>query len=652
MRFGEFPGPLAGVSVPLFSLRTARSVGIGQFPDIVELAKWCSAVGLRVIQLLPLNDTGGTSSPYSALSAFALNPIYIDVLAVEGSACVRDEVLAFRAAHEAETRLSYDAVRELKIRVLRRIFASVSGPGLEAALRSWMKDRPWAMAYAVFMALREEARGAPWWEWRSDRAWSPEAGPRLFDSLGSRALFHVFAQQAAERQLAAASAAAECLGVRIKGDIPILMSRDSVDVWARPEYFDLDFQAGAPPDMFSPDGQNWGFPPYRWETLERAGYSFWRERISHAGRFYHAVRIDHVLGFLRIWRIPASESSGVLGHFHPQRLMRREELAAYLDAGRLVWLSVPHVPGRDIDAALGAGAADAKVRLFRVLPGEDLYHIRPDLDSEKAIMALAEPENTRAFLLARHRDRALLPVGSGTFAACWYFGAASSYRSLTQRERELLDRSVRDCYAESERIWERDGRRLLAMLRESTDALLCAEDLGAVPDCLPRMLADLGILSLKIERWARDYAAEGQPLIPPASYPRLSVCSPSGHDTSTLRGWWEEEGWDREAYYRSIGGQGACPATLTVALSRTLLTRAMRSSSLLAIAQIQDYLALAEDLRAASPADERVNVPGTVSTTNWSYRIPLPLEEIAANAGLAASVREVVAARAHAGCPA
>ena len=624
-------------------------MGIGQFPDILELARWCSTVGLRAIQLLPLNDTGLTSSPYSALSAFALNPIYIDVLAVEGSACVRDELVAFREAHEREPRVSYETVRELKMRALRRVFAAVSDPSLQSGLRSWMADRPWAISYAVFMALREEARGAPWWEWRSGKEWNPAGGPKVFGRLGARALFHVWAQQAAERQLAAASAAAEGLGVRVKGDLPILMSRDSVDVWTRPEYFDLDFQAGAPPDMFSPDGQNWGFPPYRWEALERDDYGFWRERISHAGRFYHAVRIDHVLGFLRIWRIPATESSGVLGHFHPQSLLRREELAKFLDAGRLTWLSVPHTAGRDIDAALGAEAAEAKGRLFRVLPGEDLYHIRPELDSENAILALKEPGQTRAYLLARHRDRALLATGSGTFAASWYFGASSSYRSLTHAERELFDRSVRDSYAASELIWERSGRRLLAMLQDSTDMLLCAEDLGAVPDCLPRMLADLGILSLKIERWSRDYKAEGQPLVPPASYPRLSVCSPSVHDSSTLRGWWEEAGWDREAYYRSIGGQGACPATLTAALCRRVLTRLMGSASLLAVAQIQDYLALTEELRAADPAEERVNVPGTVSSSNWSYRIPLPLEELAANTGLAAAVREVVAARGHAG---
>jgi 4-alpha-glucanotransferase len=187
------------------------------------------------------------------------------------------------------------------------------------------------------------------------------------------------------------------------------------------------------------------------------------------------------------------------------------------------------------------------------------------------------------------------------------------------------------------------------MLRESTDMLLCAEDLGAVPDCLPRMLSDLGILSLKIERWARDYKSAGHPLVPPSSYPRLSVCTPSVHDSTPLRAWWEESGWDREAYYRQIGGEGPCPETLGIELCRKVLTRAMRAASVLTVVQIQDYLALTSELRVADPNAERVNVPGTVGSANWSYRLPRSIEELRSHSGLKAAVRAVVATRAGAG---
>jgi 4-alpha-glucanotransferase len=644
VQFGALDRPAAGVAVPLFSLRTERSAGIGQFPDIIPLAQWCAYTGLRVIQLLPLNDTGDMSSPYSALSAFALNPVYVDLGAVEGGARVSAEVEEGAKEAEREPRVDYPRVRKWKLDYLRRIFEQIDAARrLAGELAAWADARPWARGYAAFAALKEEAHGAPWWEWPEEARSANVEG--LFRRLGPRAAFHLWVQREAERQLEASAVAAGRLGVRIKGDLPIFMSRDSADVWSSPEYFDTSHQAGAPPDMFSPEGQNWGFPPYRWDILEREDYGFWRDRVAHAARFYHAVRIDHVLGFLRIWRIPAGERSGALGHYHPRRMVGREELHAAFDAGRIVWLSVSHTRGADIDAALGPRAAGAKERLFRKLRGEDLYHLKPELASEEAIRGLEEPEEVRGFLIRRHHDRALLEMPDGSFAPAWYYAQSSAYGTLTREERGRFEGIVRSCYDESERIWEATGRRLLGMLRSSTDMLLCAEDLGAVPDCLPRVLDSLGILSLKIERWARDYKADGQPYLSPASYPRLSVCAPSVHDTTPLRGWWEEPGWDREKYYRMIGGTGGCPPRMDPELCARILDRAMRSASLLTVAQIQDYLALTEDLRLPDPADERVNVPGTVGPTNWSYRIPVSIAAMARHDELNRRVRAAVAAR-------
>lgn len=632
--------------MPLFSLRTAASVGIGQFTDIVPLARWCSGLGLGVIQLLPLNDTGDSTSPYSALSAFALNPIYIDLMAIADAEALKARVRTFQREAEEAPKVAYARVRAFKLQCLRALFdARRIGGGVEAEMEPWILENPWCTAYAVYATLKERYHGEPWWAWPEPVRRAPEDLRRFLADLGDEGLFPVWTQAVAAQQLAAAARAAYELGVRLMGDLPILMNRDSAEVWSTPRYFDTAYQAGAPPDMFSPEGQNWGFPPYDWAALERDDYALWRNRVRQAGRFYHSIRIDHVLGFLRIWRIAADESTGILGHYHPRRHLERRDLSAFLDEGRIAWLSQPHIRGSEMDAALGSDAPRVRERYFVRLEGQDLYRLKPELAGERVIESAEGPGPARDFLLSRHRDRALLQVADGSYSPAWYHSSSSSYRSLLATERERLDALAGQAYTDSERIWEQGGRRLLAMLQESTDMLLCAEDLGAVPDCLPALLDDLGILGLRIERWARDYRAPGEPLIPPRSYPRLSVCSPSVHDTTPLRAWWEEPGWDRATYWRELDLPGPCPDTLTVEACDAVLRRAMGSASLLVIVAIQDYLALCEDTRRPDPAGERINVPGTLNDENWSYRLPFRMDELERHAELARRIRSVVRVR-------
>ncbi len=361
------------------------------------------------------------------------------------------------------------------------------------------------------------------------------------------------------------------MGVYLKGDLPILMSVDSADVWAYRKYFDLGALAGAPPDMFSPDGQNWGFPVYNWDNLGKDDYRWWKERLRQAGKFFHAFRIDHVLGFFRIWRIPRGEVTGLLGRFSPSVGLSPQDMQELgFDAGRLRWLSVPHMSGAELKAALGPEAPRVAELWLRRVGTEDLYNLAPEIDSESAIHALAEPPEVKRFLLSWHANRALLgesagedPVGA-RFPS-WYMDRARGFQSLSEEEKSKLHALIDRRRRESEEVWESRGRELLAILRGGTDMLVCAEDLGDVPRCVPRVLAELGILGLRIVRWSREYeqAGPGEPaaFIAPARYPPLTVCTPSVHDTSTIRGWWEEDAAERELFFRSLGEKGACPAS-------------------------------------------------------------------------------------------
>lgn len=660
MRFAPLDHYFTGVSIPVAAQRTAESCGVGEFADLVSLGRWCKAAGLEVIQLLPVNDTGGNSSPYSAISAYALHPLYLRLQALPGAGAFAGEIEQFRkqaAAREqaAHGRFSYRETLAFKLSIAERVFAENQSAILkDQAFTKWRAENPWVVPYAVFTALRKENREAPWTSWPALRDVEPAQISAWWDAHLGQCLASAWVQFQLETQLLAASRALEAMGVYLKGDLPILMTVDSADVWAYREYFDLGALAGAPPDMFSPDGQNWGFPVYNWDNLGRDDYGWWKERLRQAGKFFHAFRIDHVLGFFRIWRIPRGEVTGLLGRFSPSVGLSAGDLQELgFDEGRLRWLSVPHISGAELNAALGPEAPRvAKLWLQRV-GTEELYNLAPHIDSESAIHALAEPPEVKKFLLSWHANRALLDWSekedSGTRYPCWYLDSTKGFQSLSDDEKSKLRVMIDTRRRESEEMWESRGRELLSIIRGATDMLVCAEDLGDVPRCVPRVLAELRILGLRIVRWSREYdkAGPGEPaaFIPPERYPPLTVCTPSVHDTSTIRGWWEEDAAERRLFYRSLGESGECPAHITPALLEKIMSSCCGAASILCMFQLQDLVDLDQGLWAGDPRDCRINVPGTVTEQNWTWRMPLSIEDLAARAGLSRRIQALTSRR-------
>ena len=538
MRFAPLDHYFTGVSIPVAAQRTAESCGAGEFADLVSLGSWCRAAGLEVIQLLPVNDTGGNSSPYSAISAYALHPLYVRLQALPGAGAFAREIEQFRKdsaarEHESHGRFSYRETLAFKLSVAQRIFAENKSAILkDRAFTHWQADNPWVVPYAVFSALKKENNEASWTSWPALRDAHPAEISAWWDSHPAQCMPLAWLQFQLETQLSAASRALEAMGVYLKGDLPILMTVDSADVWAYRRYFDLGALAGAPPDMFSPDGQNWGFPVYNWDNLGKDDYAWWKERLRQAGKFFHAFRIDHVLGFFRIWRIPRGEVTGLLGRFSPSVGLSAGDLRDLgFDQGRLRWLSVPHISGAELNAALGPEAPRvAKLWLQRV-GTEDLFNLAPQVDSESAIHALVEPPEVKKVLLSWHANRALLDGEEpGSRYPSWYMDGTKGFQSLSDEEKSRLRAVIATRRRESEEVWESRGRELLSIIRGATDMLVCAEDLGDVPRCVPRVLAELRILGLRIVRWSREYdkAAPGAPaaFIAPERYPPLRSARP------------------------------------------------------------------------------------------------------------------------------
>jgi 4-alpha-glucanotransferase len=636
---------LMGTAIPLASIKTRGGWRTGEFPDLVPFGKLCRKAGLTVLQLLPVNDTGGQSSPYFALSAFALHPLYLRVKDLPEAAKAPEAgaaLDAFAAQATPGERFPYEEAVAVKDKALRMVFdASAKAIMADAKLAAFMAENPWVRTYALFKHLKESNNQKAWMDWATARDPDPAELATLWadPSTAQERLYHVWVQMHCANQFATAAEALATDGIVLLGDIPILMNVDSADVWADRRWFNLDMRAGAPPDMFSQLGQNWGFPTYNWQTLEQDGHSFWLNRIREADRYYSAFRIDHVLGFFRIWALHEREESGYLGRFMPGASLSREELHSNgFSDERIRWLSQPHIRGEQVRTA--GGNLDKAASSLEQLGNEDLYLFGPDIHGEKDIRHLGLDSATENFLLHAWRDRVLLPVKDDFFVPTWRFRDASAWNSLSDHERHSLEGLVSGKQAEEQPIWEHHGRALLAMLAKASGMLPCAEDLGAVPPCVPKVMSELGVPGLRIPRWTRDWDSPGQPYITLSDYPELSVCTPSVHDTSTLRGWWENEG-ERQGFAAACCPEHQEKEKLDPQTARSVLSTLASSASRLFVLQLQDLLDLAETYRAADPARDRINVPGIVDGFNWTWRMGPDTETLLADTNWIRSIRAI-----------
>jgi len=500
-----------GICVPLFSLRSRRDCGIGDVADLRNLVDWCGQSGLSVVQILPINDMGLDGVPYSAISAFALDPVFIALDEIESVANDNDFLVRVREAGDRlfdAQRVDYLEVRRTKLSFLEEAFDRADGPGLQETLYCFRSDNRWLDDYLPYRVLKEVHDYRSWEEWGHHYD-TPEKLCSFEAENEKRFRFYCYLQWLAHEQFSAVHDYAASKGVLLKGDIPILVARDSADVWRHPEYFDMDTAAGAPPDMYSEDGQYWGFPTYNWDALARSEYGWWRQRLQYAQRFFDLYRIDHVVGFFRIWTIQLGAESGREGWF---------------------------VPG----------------------------------DESK---------------------------------------------------------------------WGDHGYRLLKMMLDSTHMLPLAEDLGTIPPVCRKVLREMGVCGLKVQRWEKRWE-EDSSIIPPEEYHPLSVTTVSTHDSETLAGWWQDYYEDRKQLWQYLGETGEPPPRLEPPLQRRILEWVSQGSSLFTIFMLQDLLRSTGRM-TGDPADHRVNVPGTVAPTNWSWRSPVTLEEMLQDEGLSEELSAV-----------
>ena len=592
---------IAGTLVPVFSLRSRRSFGVGDFGDLRMMIDWAALTGQRLVQILPINDTTLThtwtdSYPYSCISVFALHPQYIDLSALPAlkDAEARRRFEDIRMQLNELSQIDYEEVNRHKLAYLRLLFDQegkrvLASPEFKAF---FAETEQWLVPYAYYCHLRDSVGTADFSQWLGHETWN-EADRKSLTNPRSKAykdvVFWYFVQFLLDAQMKAVHAHAKHRGVLLKGDIPIGVSRQGCDVWMEPRYFHMDGQAGAPPDDFAEDGQNWGFPTYNWDEMIRDNCQWWERRFRNMARYFDAYRIDHVLGFFRIWEIPMPAKSGLLGQFSP---------ALALSAGEILRAGLP---SSVIDAAprvIDDNPQTADTLFLRDHRNPELYHPR----------ILAQKTN--------------------------------QFSRLSNWEQQAFNRLYDDYfYRRNNQFWYEQAMKKLPRLVGATDMLCCAEDLGMVPDCVAWVMDELQILSLELESMPKNPGLRFGRI---SQNPYRSVCTISSHDTPTLRMWWDENQERTQDYWNNVLHRpGPAPHPMSGDLATDIIRRHLQCPSMICVISIQDWLAIDESLRLPDANAERVNIPAN-PRHYWRYRMHVNIEDLSKNSAFTGRIQSLV----------
>ncbi|MBB4036258.1 4-alpha-glucanotransferase [Dysgonomonas hofstadii] len=642
--YGWMDWKAAGVAIPVFSLRSHDSFGIGEFSDLKKMVDWAAATGQKFIQVLPINDTINThtwidSYPYNAISIYALHPVYLGLHEYPLKDKIQfDQYKAEAAELNVLQEIDYEKVLALKQSYLESLFKESGRTVLKSKeyLGFYTENEEWLFPYACFSYLRDKYSTADFRLWKQHSTFDLKK-LKTFVSKNREAKEAVellcFTQYLLFQQLVNVKEYAHQHNVVLKGDIPIGVSRNSVEAWVEPHLFNLDVQTGAPPDDFSFFGQNWGFPTYNWEEMAKDGYQWWVKRFRKMADYFDAYRIDHILGFFRIWEIPLSSVQGLLGYFSPALPLSADEIRAsgmWFDEYRM---TRPFIHEAFLKEVFGEYAQEVIDKYLRPVAWQ-LFELNDICDTQVKIKALFAGETDAKSAKLRDglyglcnevlfiRDKRNPDKYHPRITAQYSY----SYKYLDEGEKYAFNRLYNDFfYNRHNQYWRDQAMKKLPTLISSTSMLVCGEDLGMVPDSVPSVMSELQILSLEIERMPKQREVLFNSL---PNLPYLSVCTTSTHDMAPIRAWWHENRELTQKYYNHVlWKQGPAPTDCTADLCCQILQNHLNSPSMLAILPLQDWLSMDDKLKRTDAEEERINIPA-ISQHYWRYRMHLSLEDL------------------------
>ena len=658
----HFPLPpvrVAGTVVPIFSLRSRGSFGVGDFGDLKRMVDWVALTGQRALQVLPINDTTITgtwqdSYPYNSISIYALHPQYVDLrqLPKLNDTQAEKEFDNLRRELNALPQIDYERVNQAKLDYLRRLFAQEG----ETMMRSdefkafFKANAEWLVPYAAFCHYRDLYGTATFSQWPEHRTFTDDERAEMSNKRSKaykEVAFWYFVQFCLDRQMRAAHDYARSKQVILKGDIPIGISRDGVEAWVEPRYFNLNGQAGAPPDAFSANGQNWGFPTYNWDAMLADGCTWWVKRFRKMSQYFDAYRIDHVLGFFRIWEIPIDAVHGLLGQFSPALGMSPDEIRSYGLNFQEQHMTQPFIADWVIERVFGPHA-DLVRQTFLDHQHDDIYCMKPRFDTQRKVQQAFEGRNTDTDIWIRDglyalisnilfvRDRKNPNLFHPRIAVQTDFVFEALYDGDKQAFNNLYNEYF---YRRHNDFWYGEAMKKLPRLAEATRMLVCAEDLGMVPDCVAWVIDQLRILSLEIQSMPKDNKLTFGNL---NNNPYRSVATISTHDMSTLRQWWDEDYQRAQDYYGQVLWHGdPAPHPMPGWLANDIVRNHLACPSMLCLLSLQDWLAIDETLRLADADAERINIPAN-PRHYWRYRMHMTIEDLIDATDFNAHVKELI----------
>ena len=657
--FNRLPHRIAGTAIPVFSLRSEGSCGVGDFGDLKKFIAWAASTGQRAVQILPINDTTMTgtwmdSYPYNSISIYAFHLMYIDLRQLPELTDETD-MKAFekqRKMLNSMSSVNYEQVNQTKRKYLQAIFRQAGEQILaEPEYKAFFaKNEEWLIPYAAFSCLRDHYGTADFRQWGKDSVYHAGQARQMATS-GSpfypAMAFYYFLQYELHVQLSDACTYARSKGIIIKGDIPIGISRNSVEAWVEPYYFNMNGQAGAPPDAFSANGQNWGMPTYNWQIMEKDGYQWWKRRFQKMAEYFTAYRIDHILGFFRIWEIPYHAVHGLLGQFVPALPMSKDEIQSFGLNFDKEMMTRPYISDALLDSMFGTHAHEIRRTFLRRMQN-GLYALRPEFNTQRKVQAYFAKTDEKAseeiceklyslisnvlFIADRDNPEMYHPrIGVQN---------DSVFRQLSMKEQEAFNRLYNHYYYERHNeFWYHEAMKKLPVLLQATPMLVCGEDLGMVPGCVPWVMNQLQILSLEIQRMPKKTGIEFGKL---DEYPYLSVCTIGTHDMTTLRGWWKENPEQTgRFYYNELHHWGKVPEDAPGWLCEEILRHHLQCPSMLCILTWQDWTSMDETLRNPNIDAERINIPAN-PRHYWRWRMHITLEKLTGLSEFNQHIRQMI----------
>lgn len=650
----------AGSVIPVFSLRSEKSFGVGDLGDLRLLIDWAKKTKQRIIQVLPMNDTTTThtwmdSYPYSAISIYALHPLYIS-LPWMGELKDPEKVAFYKGKQQelnGKEAVDYEAVVKYKIAYCKEYFGQEGKRVLESPefKEFFQVNKSWLMPYAAYCYLRDANGTSDFTNWKEFSVYDQTAINNFCSESGEaypQISFSYFMQYVLHEQFKAVSDYARKNGIVLKGDLPIGVSRTSVEAWMEPQYFNMNGQAGAPPDDFSANGQNWMFPTYNWKAMEKDNFSWWKKRFRKLEDYFDCFRIDHILGFFRIWEVPLEYVEGLCGHFNPAMPFTRSEIEQFGLEFNEARLTTPHINQKYLPELFGEKASEVR-DTYLAQSSSQHFVLKSFCDTQRKIEAL----------FAGQADELSLRIRNGLFAIAnevlflrdpqdnkKYHPRISAGQSYMYRELSASDRYAFDqlywhfFYHRHNEFWKEQALQRLTPLVGCTDMLVCGEDLGMIPESVPDVMNKLQIFSLEIERMPKTPQREFADMF---NLPYHSVCTTSTHDMGPLRNWWKEDREKIQRYYTNVlQRKGEAPEECTAEIAAQIISNHLGTRSMLVIIPLQDWFAMDDTIKRKDIEAERINIPGN-SNHYWRYRMHVTLEKLLEADGLNQKIVKMIA---------